>query len=81
MNLILIKGGFPPIAVRTEDRLAYLRALQESQAGRGDEAFGRLLYERLDATLAEYLSALREALPQEPGGGGAFLSPPLAGRG
>jgi Fic family protein len=63
MNLILIRGGFPPIAVRPEDRLAYLQALQESQAGRSDEAFARLLYERLDATLAEYLSALREALP------------------
>jgi Fic family protein len=80
MNLILIKGGFPPIAVRPEDRLAYLQALQESQAGRGDEAFERLLYERLDATLADYLTALREALPQpdevtkqkpeEPGDGG-----------
>jgi Fic family protein len=68
MNLILIKGGYPPIAVRPEDRLAYLHALQESQAGRGDEAFERLLYQRLDATLAEYLSALREALPH-PGAG------------
>jgi Fic family protein len=64
MNLILIKGGYPPVAVRPEDRLAYLPALQESQAGRGDEAFERLLYERLDATLTEYLSALQESLPQ-----------------
>ena len=71
MNLILIKGGYPPIAVRPEDRLAYLPALQESQAGRGDEAFERLLYERLDATLTEYLSAMRQALPQ---------SDPIAGR-
>ena len=63
MNLVLIKGGFPLVAVRPEDRLAYLRALQESQVGRGGEAFERLLYERLDATLAEYLNALREALP------------------
>ena len=28
MNLILIKSGFPPIAIRPEDRLAYLQALQ-----------------------------------------------------
>jgi Fic family protein len=63
MNLVLIKGGYPPIAVRPEDRLAYLQALQESQAGPSDEAFRRLLYERLDATLAEYLSALQEAIP------------------
>jgi Fic family protein len=64
MNLVLIKGGYPPIAVRPEDRLAYLHALQESQAGRGDGEFMHLLYQRLDATLGEYLSALREALPQ-----------------
>ena len=64
MNLVLIRGGYPPIAVRPEDRLAYLQALQSAQAGQGDEAFRRLLYQRLDATLEEVLSALRQALPQ-----------------
>ena len=63
MNLILIRGGYPPVAVRPEDRAAYISALQTAQAGRGTEAFDRLLYERLDATLGEYLSASREALP------------------
>jgi len=62
MNLILIRGGYPPIIVRPEDRLAYLRALQESQAGRGDGDFKQLLYQRLDATLGEYLKACKEAL-------------------
>jgi Fic family protein len=51
MNLILIRGGYPPVSVRPEDRPAYVRALQEAQAGRGAEGFDRLLYERLDATL------------------------------
>ena len=60
MNLMLIRGGYPPIAVRPEDRLAYIRALQQSQAGEGTEAFDRLLYERLDATLEEYSKVLRE---------------------
>jgi hypothetical protein len=32
MNLVLIRAGYPPIAVRPEDRLAYIRALQ-AQAG------------------------------------------------
>jgi Fic family protein len=63
MNLILIRGGYPPVAVRPEDRPAYIRALQESQAGQGSESFDSLLYERLDATLGEYLSALQEARP------------------
>ena len=58
MNLILIRGGYPPIAVRPEDRLAYINALQQAQAGSGTERFDTLLYERLDATFGEHLSAL-----------------------
>jgi Fic family protein len=60
MNLILIRAGYPPIAVRPEDRLDYIRALQQAQAGEGTESFLTLLYLRLDATLAEYLRAFTE---------------------
>ncbi len=66
MNLILLRGGYPPIAVRPQDRAAYLDALQQAQGSGGAAAFNRLLYERLDATLAEHLSALRQALPAPP---------------
>lgn len=62
MNLVLLRGGYPPVAVRPEDRPAYLRALQDGQAGRGAEGFGRLLYERLDTTLDDYVRAAGEAL-------------------
>ncbi|HLK21719.1 MAG TPA: Fic family protein [Bryobacteraceae bacterium] len=55
MNLILIRAGYPPIAVRPEDRPVYIRALQQAQAGLGSQAFDALLYQRLDATLEEYL--------------------------
>jgi Fic family protein len=65
MNLILIRGGYPPVAVRPADRLAYVRSLQQEQAGQGAEDFDALLYRRLDATLAEYLSALEEAQTPE----------------
>jgi cell filamentation protein, protein adenylyltransferase len=58
MNLILIRGGYPPVAVRPEDRLEYIRALQQEQAGQGAAGFRELLYRRLDATLDEYLCAL-----------------------
>jgi Fic family protein len=63
MNLILIRGGYPAVPVRPEDRPAYSAGLQQAQAGGGTEAFDRLLYERLDATLGEYVSASRQALP------------------
>jgi Fic family protein len=61
MNLVLIRAGYPPLAVRPEDGPAYIGALQQSQAGQGSEAFDTLLYRRLDATLEEYLSALQGA--------------------
>jgi cell filamentation protein, protein adenylyltransferase len=62
MNLVLLRGGYPPIAVRPQDRPVYISALQEAQAGTGNASFNRLLYERLDSTLGESLSALKEAL-------------------
>lgn len=57
MNLVLIRGGYSPITVRPEDRAGYIAALQEAQAGNGAGAFERLLHERLDSTLNEYVSA------------------------
>ncbi len=45
MNLVLLRGGYPPIAVRPEDRPAYIGALQDAQTGRGSERFDRLLYQ------------------------------------
>ncbi|HEY6431039.1 MAG TPA: Fic family protein [Acetobacteraceae bacterium] len=62
MNLVLLRGGYPPVVVRLEDRAAYVEALQSAQAGHGAEAFDRLFYERLDATLGEYVSAAGQAV-------------------
>jgi Fic family protein len=61
MNLVLMRGGYPPISVRPEERLKYIRSLQQAQAGQGTENFHAFLYERLDAMLDEYLNALQEA--------------------
>jgi Fic family protein len=66
MNLILLRAGYPPVAVRPEDRVAYLHALQEPAPDKGLSAFDRLLYERLDATLGDYLAAARQALAVPP---------------
>jgi Fic family protein len=62
MNLVLLQGGYPPIAVRPADRPDYMRALQQA----GPESFNRLLYERLASTMDGYLSALKEARPEPP---------------
>lgn len=61
MNLILIRGGFPPAGIRPEDRLAYVRALAVSQQGSDPLPFEILLWERLDAALEEYLQAVGES--------------------
>jgi Fic family protein len=63
MNLLLIRGGYPPIAVRPEDRKAYLDALERGSLAEDLAPFQLLMHERLDATLADYLSAVREAIP------------------
>ena len=65
MNLMLIRGTYPPIAIRPEDRPAYLAALQAQALDQG-AAFTQLMHERLDATLDEYIEALKQALPTDP---------------
>ena len=57
-------GGKPPVSVRPQDRPAYIAALQAAQSGAGTDDFERLLHERLDATLDEYIAALKTALPK-----------------
>lgn len=63
MNLVLIRGGFPAIAIGPADRPAYIQALQRQHEDEG-ASFNQLLYGRLGATLDDYLSAARQALAQ-----------------
>jgi Fic family protein len=66
MNWILLKAGYPAIAVRPIDRPAYISALECDQAdlaGRGYGAFNKLLYQRLSDTLDSYIQAVYKVLP------------------
>lgn len=63
MNLLLIRGGYPPVAVRPEDRKAYLDGLERASTAGESGPYQSFMHQRLDATLEEYLSALSEALP------------------
>jgi len=63
MNLLLIRDGYVPIAVRPEDRKRYLDTLEHGSLADDRGRFQTFLHERLGATLGEYLSALQEALP------------------
>jgi Fic family protein len=60
MNLMLIRGGYPPMAVRPEDRKTYLDSLERASLADDFDPYQTFMHGRLDATLAEYLSALKE---------------------
>lgn len=64
-NLMLIRGGYPPVAVRPEDRKAYLDGLERGSVADDLGPFQSLMHRRLDQTLADYLAAIGEALPPE----------------
>jgi Fic family protein len=61
MNLMLARAGYPPMAIRLEDKPAYLRSLEKAQSGGGDGDFHELLFLRLDQTLDIHLAAARQA--------------------
>ena len=63
MNLLLLRQGYPPVAVRPEDRKTYLDTLEHASTRDDTRAFQTFMHQRLDATLTEYLSAVQEALP------------------
>ena len=73
MNLVLARGGYPPIAIRPDDRPRYIAALETAQRGGGHADFDELLFSRLDQTLDIYLSAASQA--QEPSGPSAKIIP------
>ncbi|MBX3579553.1 MAG: Fic family protein [Rhizobiaceae bacterium] len=62
MNLILARAGFPPIAIRPEDRPAYIAALETIERGGDPSDFDALMTRRLDQTLDLYIGAARQAL-------------------
>jgi Fic family protein len=71
MNLLLIRGGYVPVAVRPEDRKRYLDALEHGSLTEDLRPFQVLMHERLDTTLGDYLGAVQEALAQATPGAAA----------
>ena len=57
MNLLLIRGGYPPVAVHPADRKAYLDSLERASLADDLVPYQTFMHERLDSTLGEYLSA------------------------
>lgn len=66
MNLLLLRAGYPPVAVRPEDRKRYLDALEQASTEDDLQPFQTLMHERLDATLDDYVGLLQEAMMTVP---------------
>ena len=64
MNLVLLRAGYPPVAIRPLDRTAYLSALEAMQAGEGPGSYERLMFGRLLAALDEAVAAASQAIPE-----------------
>ncbi|MGH6822128.1 MAG: Fic family protein [Methylocella sp.] len=59
MNLLLIRGGYPPVPMWRENRKTYLDSLRHSSLTGDFMPYRVLMYQRLDETLGEYLSSLQ----------------------
>ena len=65
MNLMLLKGGYPPVVIGPEDRPAYLDALDATR--RNDRpAYHRFMNTRLEASLDHHLEILQRGLDTRP---------------
>jgi Fic family protein len=53
MNLLLLRQGYPPVAVRPEDRKSYLDALEHASVRDDLKPFQIFMHRRLDATLSQ----------------------------
>jgi Fic family protein len=61
MNLLLLREGYPPVAVRPEDRKTYLDTLEQASVQDDLKPFQTFMHRRLDATLRDYLNDLQES--------------------
>jgi hypothetical protein len=59
----ILSTGYPPVAVRPQDRAAYLDALEHASINDDLEPFQIFMHQRLSTTLSDYLAALQTALP------------------
>lgn len=65
MNLLLLRAGYPPIAVRPADRTAYLAAIERAQLTEDAADYYALMTHRLNDTLVEYIEMVGEAVPDD----------------
>lgn len=60
MDLLLMQAGLPPALIRKEDRLEYIKAIEQSQLGRGSEKYYHVIYTAIIRSMDEMLKMLEE---------------------
>lgn len=68
MNLMLLKGGYPPVIIAPEHRADYIDALEARQLRAELEPFQAFMAGRLIESLDAYLEATAKELEARPGG-------------
>ena len=66
MNLVLMKGGYPPVVIGPEHRPAYIDGLNTLSVGRDPLAYRQFMADRLEASLDHHLDILRRGLEKAP---------------
>lgn len=74
MNLLLLRGGYPPVVIGPEHRKPYIDGLESAQLGGSKEPYERFMMERLDASLSDYLEHLGKELEARDAGPAATPS-------
>lgn len=64
MNLMLVRGGYPPVAIHPDDRKPYFDALERGLTTGDLMPLETFMHARLDATLSEYLGLLHDGQPE-----------------
>ena len=59
MNLVLMRGGYPPVVIGPEQRVGYIDGLDALTVGRDATAYRQFMRERLDASLDHHLLILQ----------------------
>lgn len=62
MNLLLLRGGYPPVVIGPEHCDPYLTTLETAQLGGGTALYEQFMASRLDASLSDYLNAIEKEL-------------------
>lgn len=63
MNLILMQASYPPAIIRTQDRAAYIRSLEQAQTGGSIDDYEELMGKAVERSLDLYLKALHQKEP------------------